>query len=460
MSLSTDLIEAIRGTRRDFSREPIRKSLFLLAVPMVLETSMHSTFAVFDTFLVGRLGPSAVASIGLTEALLSIVFAVAMGLSMGTAATIARRIGEKKAETAVVTAVQAIVLGLLLSVVVGVVGAVNATTMLELMGARHDILAEGSNYAIISFASCGTIFLLFLINAAFRGAGDPSLALRALAVANLANIILDPLLIFGIGPFPALGITGAAVATALGRTLGLIYQVRLLTSGKSRLHLRRRHLKIVGDVMMRLIRVSGMGVLQFFITTSSFTGLVWVITPYSSAALAGYTISLRVILFVLLPAWGLANASATLVGQNLGAGEPDRAEHSVWIAARYNLAFLGFASVLFLFLAQPLLGLFTNSAEAIGYGTQCLRIISCGYLMTAYGMVMMAAFNGSGDTTTPMWINLACHWMVKLPLAWTLTWPLGWGPMGMFVAIPVSEALIAISSLILFRRGKWRTRVI
>ena len=455
-----DVLEAIRGSRRDFTREPLGKSIFLLAVPMVLETSMHSLFAVFDAYFVGRLGASAVATVGVTESLLSVVFAVSLGLSMGATAMVARRVGEKDPEAAAVVTVQAIGLGLLLAIILGLAGALNSRRLLELMGAGDDILEVGSTYATITYGCSGTILMLFLINATFRGAGDPALALRSLAIANLANIVLDPLFIFGLGPIPAMGVTGAAVATTLGRSLGLFYQLWVLVVGERHVRIRLRHLKVIPEVMLRLLRISGIGIFQMFVATSSFTGLVRVITPYSAEALAGYTIALRVIVFILLPAWGMGNAIATLVGQNLGAGRPERAERCVWVAARYNLVFLVSAAVVFIVAARSIVGIFSDSATVVAYGADCLRIVSLGYFAMAYGMVMISSFNGAGDTTTPTWINIGCHWLIKIPLAWALTWPLGWGPRGVFTAIPVAEVAVAMAAFVLFRRGRWKNRAI
>ena len=455
-----DVREAIHGSRQDFTEGTMGRAILLLAIPMVLETSMHSIFAICDTYFVGRLGTAAVASVGVTEALLSIVFAVGLGLSMGTAATVARRIGEKDPEGAARVTVQALTLGLVVSVVIGVFGALYATELLELMGTPEDVLATGQGYAAHILGGSGTVLLLFLINAVFRGAGDPTLALRSLALANLANIILDPLLIFGLGPFPELGVTGAAVATNIGRGIGVLYQVTILARGLGRIRIERRHLVLSPDIMTRLLRVSSMAIFQYAVATSSFTGLVRVITPYSSAALAGYTIAVRVIIFVLLPAWGMCNAAATLVGQNLGAGKPERAEQAVWRTARYNLVFLSSIGVLFLFTAPWIIRFFTDMPEAIDYGARCLRLVACGYPLMAYGMVMISSFNGAGDTTTPTWVNLGCHWLLKIPLAWILTWPLGWGPTGVFLAIPVAEAAVALSTVLLFRRGHWKRKVI
>jgi len=459
-ALWADVREAVRGSDRDFTRGSLPRAIFLLAVPMVLETSMHSVFAVCDTWFVARLGPAAVAGVGLTDSLLAVVFAVSLGLSMGAAAMVARRIGEKDREGATVTTVQAIVLGLIVSVIVGVAGAANAGRLLELMGAQQDVLDAGTGYATHIFGGCGTILMLFLINAAFRGAGDPFLAMRVLALANLANVVLDPILIFGLGPIPAMGVTGAAVATNLGRGLGVLYQVRILTSGRGRIRIRRRHLQVVPETMARLLRVSAYGIFQFFVATSSFTGMVRVLTPYSSSALAGYTIAVRVIIFVLLPAWGLCNAAATLVGQNLGAGRPERAVRSVWLTARFNLGFLCSAGLLFIVAARPIVSLFTDAEDVIGYGAQCLLLVSLGYPLMAFGMVLIASFNGAGDTRTPTFINLVCHWLLKIPLAWVLTWQLGWGPTGVFVAIPVAEAVAALTAVVFFRRGHWQRKVL
>ena len=451
-ALWADVREAVRGSRQDFTEGSMGRAIFLLAVPMMLETSMHGIFSVCDTYFVG--------SVGLTDSLLSIIFAVSLGISMGTAAMVARRVGEKKTADAAVVTVQSLVLGVAFALVIGVAGALNAGNLLELMGARDDVIATGTGYATHILGGSGTILLLFVVNATFRGSGAPHLALRALAIANLANVALDPILIFGLGPIPALGVTGAGVATNLGRVLGLLYQVRVLVTGQGRVRIRRHQLKVEPAVMLRLMRVSGVAILQYFVATTSFTGMVRIITPYSSAALAGYTIAVRLIIFVLLPAWGLCNAAATLVGQNLGAGKPERAERSVWVAARYNLAFLGCTGLFFVLAARPVVGLFTDVPEVIGYAVECLRTVSCGYLLMAYGMILTASFNGAGDTATPTWINLGCHWCLKLPLAWLLTWPLGWGPTGVFVAIPVAEATIAVTAIVLFRRGRWKRQVV
>lgn len=439
---------------------PLGRAILLLAVPMVLEMSAHSVFSVCDAWFVSRLGSAAIASVGLSEALLSLVFAIGLGLAMGTAATVARRIGEKNPDGAAVVTAHAIVLGLGVSVVIGVIGALNARRLLLLMGAQQEVVEAGQGYATWLFGGSGTILMLILINAAFRGAGDPMLALKALAFANLVNIALDPILIFGWGPIPAFGVTGAALATNIGRGLGVLYQFQVLARGRGQVRIEARHLRFAKDVAVRLWRVSGVAMFQFAVATTSFTGLVRVLTPHSPEALAGYTIAVRMIIFVILPAWGLSNAAATLVGQNLGAGKPERAERSAWATARYNMAFLGAVSVFFLVAAPWLVRFFTDVDPVILYGTQCMRITALCYLPMAFGMVMVAAFNGSGDTTTPTWINLGCHWLFKIPLAWFLTWPLGWGPAGVFAAIPAAEILVATCAVLLFRRGRWKNKVV
>lgn len=458
-AFKADVVAAIRGVEQDYTILPLRRAILLLAIPMVLETSMFSIFAICDAYFVARLGPAAVASVGMSDALLSIIFAVGLGLSMGTVATVARRFGEKKPEQAAKVTGQAIVLSLIAAVVFGGSGVFFASDLLTAMGADQEILRTGLGYATNLFGGSGIVVLLFLINGAFRGAGDPIIALRALTIANAINLALDPILIFGLGPIPALGVTGAAIATNIGRSIGVLYQLRILFGGHSRLRLAAHHLKVAPEIMLRLLRVSGQAVLQFAIATTSFTGLVKVLAP-SSIALAGYTIAVRVIIFVLLPAWGMANASAMLVGQNLGAGKPERAESAVWATARYNLYFLTTVGILFILTARPIISLFTDVEEVIYYGTACLRIVCFGYPLMAYGMVMVSAFNGAGDTATPTWVNLGCHWLLKLSLAWYLAWSLGWGPIGVFVAIPAAEAAVAATAVVLFRRGGWKSRAV
>jgi putative MATE family efflux protein len=372
---------------------------------------------------------------------------------------VARRVGEKDHEAAADTAVQAIALGLLVALPTGIVGALFAGDLLRLMGAPPAVVAEGSVYTAWMLGGNVTILLLFLINAIFRGAGDASLAMRSLWLANAVNLVLDPCLIFGLGPFPELGIAGAAIGTNVGRGVGVLYQLWSLARGR-RIALARRHLRVQGDLMWRLLRVSLGGILQFVIATASWLGLVFLMTPFGASALAGYTIAIRVIVVAILPSWGMCNAAATLVGQNLGAGKPARAEKAVWLTGFYNMAFLGLVTVAFVLQAEPLVGVFTSDPATRALGASCLRIISYGYVVYAWGMVMVQAFNGAGDTTTPTWINLGCYWLFQIPLAFALARPLGFGVLGVFWAIPVAEAFVALASVVVFRRGAWKTRTV
>jgi putative MATE family efflux protein len=451
--------ESLAGSEQDYTEGSLGRAVLLLAVPMILEMAMESVFGVLDVYWVGKLGASAVAAVGVTEAILVLVFAVAIGLSMSTTAMVARRIGEKDPEGASATAVQAIGLGLLVALPTGLVGAVYARELLMLMGAPADVAADGVRYTAWILGGNVTILMLFLINAIFRGAGDASLAMRSLWLANAVNLVLDPVLIFGWGPFPAMGIEGAAIGTTVGRGVGVLYQLRALARGP-RISVSRRHLRLQWDVMWRLLRVSFGGILQFVIATASWLGLVRLMTPFGASALAGYTIAIRIIVFAILPSWGLCNAAATLVGQNLGAQKPERAERAVWLTGFYNMAFLGLVTVVFVFFAEGLVGFFTEDAGVRLLAAQCLRIISYGYVVYAWGMVMVQAFNGAGDTTTPTWINLCCYWMFQIPLAYVLARSLGHGVQGVFWAIPIAELMIAAAGVYFFRRGTWKTRMV
>jgi putative MATE family efflux protein len=452
--------ESLRGTEQDFTEGAIGRAVTLLAIPMVLEMSMESLFGIVDVFFVAKLGADAIATVGLTESLLSLVFGVAMGLSMATTAMVARRIGEKDREGASVSAVQAIWLGLIASAVIGVAGVVLARRLLEAMGASSAVLEAGWSYTAIILGGSIPVMLLFLIYGIFRGAGDAVTAMHVLWVSNGINIVLDPCLIFGWGPFPELGLTGAAIATTTGRGLGVVFQLVVLFRGRGRVAVRRRHIVLDGKVMRRLVRVALTGMAQFLVATASWLALVRIIAIFGSAALAGYTIALRVIIVAILPSWGMSNAAATLVGQNLGAGKPDRAERSVWLTAFYNMLFLGAVGVLFVLFAGPVIRLFTGDAAIIPFGVDCLRYVSYGYVFYAYGMVMVQAFNGAGDTTTPTIVNLFCYWLWQIPLAYVLALPLGLGPRGVFVAIAISESTLAVAGVLLFRRGRWKQQMI
>lgn len=458
--LLADIREAILGTEQDFTEGSIGRAITILAIPMVLEMIMESLFGVVDVFFVGRLGPDAVATVGLAESLLTLIFAAAMGLSMATTAFVARRIGEKDPAGAAVGAVQAIAIGLGLSALMGVASVLFAPAMLRLMGASPAVIQVGSGFTAVLLGGTVTIVLLFLINAIFRGAGDAVIAMRSLWLANLINIVLDPCFIFGWGPFPKMGLTGAAVATTIGRGVGVVYQLWVLLGGRTRVVVHREHVRLNPAVMMRLIRVSLPGVLQFLISMASWLGLVRIIALFGSAALAGYTIAVRVLIFALLPAWGMGNAAATLVGQNLGAKKPERAERSVWLTAFYNMLFLGGVAVAFVIFAEPLIRLFTGDPAVVPIGVGCLRFISYGYVFYAYGMVMVQAFNGAGDTRTPMTINFFCYWLWEIPLAYCLAIWAGLGTNGVFLAITIAESTIAVVGVLAFRRGRWKKQAI
>jgi putative MATE family efflux protein len=454
------LRESVSGTEQDFTSGSIGRAITLLAIPMVLEMSMESLFSIVDVFWVGRLGPEAVATIGLTESLLTIIFAVAMGLSMATTATIARRTGEKDPAGASVAAVQAILSGIVISVPVGLIGVLYTPALFRMMGASPSLIATGSGYSMIILGGNVVIMLLFLINAVFRGAGDAAIAMRVLWIANAVNLVLDPCFIFGWGPFPEWGVTGSAVATTIGRGVGVIYQLAVLLRGSSRVQVRLDQARLDLGVMLRLLRISVGGMLQFLVATASWLGLVRIVAIFGDSALAGYTIALRIVIFALLPSWGMSNAAATLVGQNLGAGKPQRAERSVWVTGLGNMVFLGLVTIVFVVFAEPMIRVFTDDSAVVSYGVDGLRFISYGYIFYAYGMVMVQAFNGAGDTFTPTIINLFCYWLFQIPLAYTLALPAGLGAKGVFLAITIAESAIAVVGVLVFRRGRWKERTV
>ena len=456
----SDVREALRGSEQDYTQGPIGRAVLLLSIPMVLEMAMESVFAVTDVFFVGRLGPDAVAAVGLTESMLTLVYALAMGLGIGTTAVVARRIGEKDREGAANAAVQAIALGVAGAVLLGTLGVALAPRLLVLMGASPAVLQIGSGYTRVMLGGEATIVVIFVVNAVFRGAGDAAIAMRVLWVANVINIVLGPCFIFGLGPFPELGVTGAAVATTIGRGTGALYALsRLLRSG-SRIAVGRRHLRLDMAVMRTVARLSGSGALQSIVGMASWIGLVRIVATFGSQALAGYTIGIRVIVFALLPSWGMSNAATTMVGQSLGARDPERAERSVWRAGRYNLVFLSVIGSVFVVFARPIVSAFTSDPEVLAYGADCLRIIAAGFPFYAYGMVLSQSFNGAGDTTTPTLLNLIVFWLWELPLAWVLAVPLGMGPRGAFLAVAVSFSTLAVVAGAIFRRGRWKRIVV
>ncbi len=459
-SLWSSLVEAVRGSHQDYTGGSLNRAILLLAVPMVLEMVLESLFAVVDVAWVGRLGADAVATVGLTESMLSLVFSVGMGLSLSTTAMVARRIGEKDSEGAAVAGVQAIFLGLIVSLAIGVPCFLYAPELLRLMGASPAIISTGSGYTRICLGGSCAVLLLFLNNAIFRGAGDAAIAMRLLWVSNIINLILDPCLIFGLGPFPKLGVTGAALATFTGRSIGVLYQFYRLLKGTERIRILWRQLRVNLGVLWRLVRVSLTGILQFAIAHTSWLGLVRIVSTFGAAAVAGYTIAIRIVIFVILPSWGMSNAAATLVGQNLGAGKPDRAEKAVWRTGLYNMIFLGAVGVFFVIFAEPIVGLFIRDPEVVRLGAACLRIVSYGNLGYAYFMVMMQAFNGAGDTITPTIVNFFGFWLFEIPLAYILAKPFGMKSNGVYFSIAIAESSMAAASAILFKRGKWKKQKI
>lgn len=457
--------QSLHGTHHDFSRGPLGRAILLLAVPMVLEMAMESVFAVTDIFFVAHLGPAATAAVGLTESLLGAVYALAIGLSIAATAVVARRAGEHDAEGAAQAAGQAVVLSTVVAAVLGVVGVALAPRLLALMGAEPDVLAVGTTYTRIMLGGDASVILLFVGNAVFRGAGDPAVAMRTLMLANGINIVLGPLLIFGPGPLPALGVTGAAVATTIGRGTGAALALWQLTraargGAAARVRVRARHLRPSREHLTALVGLAGSATLQNAVGTVSWIFLVRVVALFGATALAGYTVAIRLVIFALLPAWGLSNAAATLVGQSLGAKNPARAEQAVWTTGWYNAAFLGAAGLAFVLLARPLVGTFSPDPEVVAVAARCLRIVSSGFVFYAFALVLTAAFNGAGDTRTPTWLNLAVFWAFEIPLAWALARPLGWGPDGAFAAVAISFSTLALVSAVVFRRGRWKTRVV
>jgi putative MATE family efflux protein len=455
-SLWSSIREAVRGSHQDFTTGSLNRAILLLAIPMVLEMVLESLFAVVDVFWVSRLGADAVATVGLTESLLSLVFAVGLGLSLSTTAMVARRIGEKDPAGAGVAGAQAIFIGFGVSFAVGIPCFFYGPDLLRLMGASPQVVTTGSGYARIALGGSGALLFLFLNNAIFRGAGDAAIAMRLLWVANIINLLLDPCLIFGLGPFPKLGVTGAALATFTGRSIGVLYQFYRLLRGTERIRILRSQLRANWHVLLRLLRVSLTGILQFAIAHTSWIGLVRIISVFGSEALAGYTIAIRILIFAMMPSWGLSNAAATLVGQNLGARKPERAQISVWRTGFYNMLFLGTIGVFFLISATPTVRLFTHDPAVVPLAAAALRLLNYGNIGYAYGMVMMQAFNGAGDTVTPTVVNFFGFWLLEIPLAYFLAIRAGMQTNGVYISIVIAECAIAGAGVLLFRRGRWK----
>lgn len=444
----------------NYTEGSIARATFLLAVPMILEMSMESVFAIVDIFFVAGLGAEAVATVGLTESVISLLYAVAIGLSMGTTAMVARRIGENSPAAAAFVAGQALWIGVVVSLLVGVTGFYYAEKILFLMGASPEVIESGRSYTQIMLGGSFTIVFLFLNNAIFRGAGDASIAMRSLVLANGINIVLDPCLIYGVGPFPEMGVTGAAIATNIGRGIGLLYQFYYLCSSSRRIQLVLKDFVIKLSVILTLVRISVGGIVQFLIATASWVFLMRLVSNYGSDAIAGYTISIRIMLFVILPAWGLSNAVATLVGQNLGAGKIERAVRTVWQVAKYNVGYMMLVGLVLIAFPEQIMHVFTTEPQAVAYGVDALRIMSYSFGFMALGMVAIQAFNGAGDTITPMWINGFCYWMVQIPVAYWMAITLNLGPYGVFWSIFIAEILMGVVGVGFFMRGKWKYQTV
>lgn len=455
-SLWSDIKASISGTEQDFTEGKLGRAVLLLSIPMVLEMSLESIFAVADIFFVSKLGAQAVATVGITESLITIIYAIAIGLAMATTAVVSRRIGEKDNQGAAKASVQAIIVAFIASLPIALIGIFFSSELLSFMGAEPIIISEYSDYTSIMIGCNVVVMLLFVINSIFRGVGDASISMKVLWLANGLNIVLDPILIFGWWVFPELGIKGAALATVIGRGTGVLFQLYILVGDTSRIKILKSHLVLQWDIIKNLIRVSIGGIFQWLIATSSWVVLVKILSSYGSIVIAGYTIAIRIFVFSILPSWGMSNAAATLVGQNLGAYKPERAEKSVWTVAGINMIFLGMVGVCFYIFAEFLMQLFTSDAQVIEIGANCLRIISYGYLAYAFGMVVIQAFNGAGDTKTPTIINFFCFWLFEIPLAYLLAKDLGWAQEGVFYSIVIAETLLGIIGYILFKKGKWK----
>ena len=450
--------EGLRGSQRDFTQGPIWVALVILAIPMILEMSMESLFAVVDIFFVAKLGADAVAIVGLTESVMALIYAVAFGLAIGATATIARRTGEKDEEGAAKSAAHVIYLGILVSILISAIGIIFAPNILRALGAHDGVMEEGTRFMRIMVGGNAVVLFIFLLNAIFRGAGDAAIAMRVLVLSNLLNMILSPLFIFGVGFFPEMGVTGAAVGTTIGRGCGVLFAAWHLFRPGGRIHVHRESWRFDPGLLWKLLRLSSTGVFQLLIATASWTALMPIMAGFGDVAIAGYVIALRVVMFALLPALGLSNAAATMVGQNLGAGKPERSEAAVWVAAKFNTAFYFGIGVLFWLFSSQIIGIFTQEPEVLRYGTNALHIIAYGFAFYGLGMVLETAFNGAGDTWTPTYLNFFIFWMFEIPAAYVLAYYYGLGPEGVFWAITVAFSLLAVASAVLFKRGKWKLK--
>ena len=450
--------EGLRGSGRDFTQGPIWVALVILAIPMILEMSMESLFAVVDIFFVAKLGADAVAIVGLTESVMALIYAVAFGFAIGATATVARRTGEKDVEGAAKSAAHVIYLGIIVSLIISATGIVFAPQILGALGAKAHLIEEGSRFMRIMVGGNAVVLFIFLLNAIFRGAGDAAIAMRVLVLANGLNMILSPLFIFGVGFFPELGVTGAAVGTTIGRGCGVLFAVWHLVRPGGRIHVHRESWRFDPELLWKLLRLSSTGVFQLLVATASWTALMPIMAGFGETAIAGYVIALRVVMFALLPALGLSNAAATMVGQNLGAEKPDRSEAAVWAAAKFNTVLYFGVGVVFWLFSNQIIGFFTQEAEVLRYGTSALHIIAYGFAFYGLGMVLETAFNGAGDTGTPTYLNIFVFWLFEIPAAYLLAYYFGLGPDGVFWAITVAFSLLAVASAILFKRGKWKMK--
>ncbi|MBP6445198.1 MAG: MATE family efflux transporter [Saprospiraceae bacterium] len=450
--------DSLKGEERDYTQGSIKTAIFLLAIPMILELSLESVFALVDIFFVGKLGSNAIAIVGFTESLITLVYSVAIGLSTAATAVIARRIGEKNTEGASKASVQAIIISIFISIILGISGWIYADKLLTFIGASEDVIREGHMFTKIIFGFNIVIVLIFLINGIFRGAGNAALAMRSLWIASILNIILDPLLIYGIGTWNGWGIEGAAIATCIGRGSGVVYQLYHLFGGSGVIRIRWSDVVPDFDVIRSMIKLAWPATFQFIIASGSWIILTRLVAEEGGTdASAGYQIAIRNVVFFILPAWGLSNAAATLTGQNLGAGSPERAEKSVMLAMKYNAIFMAFVSLIFIFLSRPIIGFFTQDADVVNIGVRALQIIGSGFIFYGIGMVLIQALNGAGDTSTPTWINFVGFWMIQIPMAYLIQYYTDFGLDGIFAAVPIAETMIAIVAYIVFKRGAWKT---
>lgn len=454
----SNIMESVSGTEQDFTEGKLSRAILLLSIPAVLEMIMESVFVIVDIYFVSKLGADAVATVGLTESMITIVYAISIGLATATTSMVSRRMGEKKPEAASRVAFQAILTGIAVSLLIGIPGALNSGKLMGLMGASDSIITKMSGYTRIMLAGNVVIMLLFIINAIFRSAGDAAIAMRVLWVGNIINIILDPCLIFGLGPFSHLGVAGAAVATTTGRGIAVLYQFYLLFFGNKRIRLSFSHLGIDFKIIGKIVKLSFGSIGQNLIGTTSWIALVRIISVFGSEVVAGYTIAIRIVSFILLPSWGISNAAATLVGQNLGANKPDRAERAVLITGWANMILLGAIGTVLVIIPEPFIGLFIHDPGVFKAGTECLRIVSIGFIAYGFGMVLVNSFNGAGDTATPLKINVLAFWFIEIPLAWFLAIKSGMNEEGVFVAIVIAESIMTITAWIVFRRGKWKLK--